>query len=196
MSGWDDLPYGWAVIALGVVLLVISGTIIVVPLEHGREVRYATPADQQSGEPPGMHDVSDLPPECQTILRRLAAGENVSREFYATRLGETTYVVHNTDFSERPVEAGPGRWQIEENYTGWTRGGRLTDWQLQEDYCAGLVRIGEYRLDGDRYSVSGRGRITSIYAFHRAGVVFVFVVGMVLIAVGQNLRGGRRRVRR
>ena len=79
---------------------------------------------------------------------------------------------------------------MQENYTGWTRGGRLADWQLQKDYCANLVRTGEYRLDGDHYPVSGRGRITSISAFHRAGVGFAFVVGLILIGVGQALRQG------
>ena len=186
MSGWDDLPYGWAMIALGAVLLVIGSTLVMIPAEHGREVRYVTPVDRQS--PPGTPDVSDLPPECQTIVRRLAAGENVSREYYAIELGERTYVVHNTNYSDRPVESS--RWQIrEENYTGWTRGGRLADWQLQEDYCTD--RIGwVYRLEGDLYLVKGRGRYTDIWPFYQTPVMFVFVGGIFLIVVGQNLRRG------
>jgi hypothetical protein len=130
--------------------------------------------------------VSDLSPECRTIVRRLGAGENVSREYYAIRFGETTYVVHNTNYSDRPVASS--RWQIqEENYTGWTRGGRLADWQLQEDYCTGHVdRF--YLIEGDLYLVKGRGRYTSLRPFYRNPATFVFVGGILLIVVGQNLR--------
>ena len=186
MSSWEDLPYGWAVIALGVGLLAISGMLVTIPVEHGREVRYATPVDRQSGAPPGTSNVSDLSPECRTIVRRLGAGENVSREYYAIRFGETTYVVHNTNYSDRPIASS--RWQIqEENYTGWTPGGRLADWQLQEDYCTDHIdRF--YRIEGDLYLVKGRGRYTSLWPFYRNPATFVFVGGILLIVVGQNLR--------
>lgn len=185
MSGRDGLPYGWVMIALGAVLLVISSMLMTIPLEHGREVRYATPVDRQS--PPGTPNVSDLPPECQTIIRRLATGENVSREYYAIELGERTYVVHNTNYSGRPVESG--RWQMEENSTGWTRGVRLVDWQFQEDYCTDRMDW-FYRIDGDLYLVKGWGKYKPLWSFDQALTMFVFVGGMFLIVVGQNLRRG------
>lgn len=53
MWDWGGFHYGWTMIALEVALLFIAGTIIMVPVEHGREVRYATPVDCQAGDRPG-----------------------------------------------------------------------------------------------------------------------------------------------
>jgi hypothetical protein len=162
-------------IALGTVLLALVATMIVVPVVvvgHVEADLSATP-----GERAGAIDVSELPPECRTIVRRLAAGENVSREYYEIRLGGTTHVVHYTNFSTRPV--GPVS----------VHGGRLSDWQIGDDYCDRALR-GEYRVDGEYYRVGGwrlsGGRIPFRWNEYETGLAFL--AGTFLIAAGQSLR--------
>lgn len=167
-------------IALGGVAFIVFVVLIAVPVSgsHGEMVRYATPVDD------GGRDVSELPSDCQTLVRRLVAGENVSREFYEIRVGETTHVIHSTDFSDRPVVSGRGIGRPVE-LTSW-HGRRLADWQFQEDYCAELV-YGDYRLDEETYLIGGPGGEFNWFSLRDARLP-VLGTGVFLMWTGHILR--------
>lgn len=169
-------------IALGACFLIVFGiaTVIPVSVSHGEGVRYATPVDDHG------RSVSELPPECRTLVRRLVSGENVSREFYEIRLGETTYALHSTNFSDRSVVSGrhTGGWRTVEG-SSW-HGRRVADWQLQEDYCAEPI-YGEYRIDEDTYLIWGFGGESLRFSLQDA-ILPVLALGVFLIWAGQILR--------
>jgi hypothetical protein len=162
-------------IALGMVLLALVATMIAVPVLVVGHVEADLSA--MPGERAGAINASELPPECRKIVRRLATGENVSREYYEIQLGGATHVVHYTNFSTRPV--GPVS----------AHGGRLADWQIGDDYCDRALR-GDYRVDGEYYRVVGwrlsGGRIPFWWNEYEIGLAFL--AGTFLIAAGQALR--------